>query len=103
MIPLDIQIKSIMFSFIYGMFFSFFTYLAHGFIYNTKGIAKIIINVLFVLDNVVVYFILLRIINDDILHYYFILSLILGFVFVNKLTNKFLFKLSRGFFEFMMI
>jgi len=95
MIPLDIQIKSIAFSFLYGMFFSFFTYLTHSFIYNTKGICKLIINVLYVLDNVIIYFIILRIINDGILHYYFIIALVLGFILVNKMTNKILFKIRH--------
>ena len=92
MIPLDIQIKSIIFSFLYGIFFSFVTNLNYKHIYYSKGILRIITNILFIFDNVLIYFILLRYINDGILHYYFLLSLVIGFASVNKLINKYLFK-----------
>ncbi len=95
MIPLNIQIKSIIFSFLYGILFSIFANLNYKYIYYSKGILKILINIMFVFDNVLIYFILLRCINNGILHYYFILSLIVGFISVNKLVSKILFKHNR--------
>lgn len=88
MIPLDIQIKSIIYSFIYGIFFSFLLNLNYKFIFYSKGIIKITINFLFILDNTLLYFIILRYINNGILHYYFIISLFLGFLCVNKVSSN---------------
>lgn len=88
MIPLDIQIKSIVFSFMYGIFFSFLLNLNYKFIYYSKGLLKILINIFFIVDNVFLYFIILKCINDGIVHYYFILSLFLGFLCVNKVASK---------------
>lgn len=88
MISLDIQIKSIIFSFIYGAFFSFLLNLNYKFIYYSKGILKILINAFFILDNVFLYFIILRFINNGIVHFYFLLSMFLGYLSVNKMASK---------------
>ena len=88
MIPLDIQIKSIVFSFLYGMFFSFLLNLNYKFIYYSKGILKILINIFFVVDNVLLYFIILRYINNGIVHFYFLLSLVIGYFSVNKVSSR---------------
>lgn len=95
MIPLDIQIKSIVFSFLYGVFFSFLLNINYKFIYYSKGIIKILINIFFIVDNVFLYFILLRFINNGIVHFYFLLSLFLGFLSVNKMASKFRIKLKH--------
>ena len=97
MIPLDIQIKSIVFSFLYGIFFSFLLNINYKFIYYSKGIIKILINIFFIVDNVFLYFILLRFINNGIVHFYFLLSLFLGFLSVNKMASKFRIKLNLSF------
>ena len=88
MIPLKIQIISVFISYLYGIFFSILLNLNSKYIYNTKKIKKILFNFIFVFDNVLLYFIILRYINDGILHYYFILALFLGFLSVNKVTNR---------------
>lgn len=88
MIPLNIQLKSIIFSYLYGCFFSFLLNFNYKFIYYSKGIFKILINVIFVVDNVFLYFIILRYINYGIIHFYFVISLVLGFFSVNKVISK---------------
>lgn len=88
MIPLRIQIISVFISYLYGIFFSILLNLNSKYIYNTKKIKKYLFNFIFVFDNVLLYFIILRYINDGILHYYFILALFLGFLSVNKVTNR---------------
>lgn len=88
MIPLRIQIISVFISYLYGIFFSILLNLNSKYIYNTKKIKKYLFNFIFVFDNVLLYFIILRYINDGILHYYFILALVLGFLSVNKVTNR---------------
>ena len=87
MIPLKIQIISVFISYLYGIFFSILLNLNSKYIYNTKKIKKILFNFIFVFDNVLLYFIILRHINDCILHYYFIIALFLGFLSVNKVSN----------------
>ena len=88
MIPLDIQLKSILYSFLYGIFFNFLLKLNYKFIYYSKGIIKILINIFFIIDNAFLYFIILRYINNGIFHFYFLLSIVLGFIIVNKVTSK---------------
>ena len=90
MISLEIQLKSIDFSFLYGVFFSILLNINYKFIYFSKGIKKIILNLFFVIDNTFLYFIILRYLNNGVLHTYFLLSIILGFFSVNKLTSKLL-------------
>ena len=87
MIPLKIQIISVFISYLYGIFFSILLNLNSKYIYNTKKIKKILFNFIFVFDNVLLYFIILRHINDGILRYYFIIALFLGFLSVNKVSN----------------
>lgn len=89
MIPLRIQVVSVVISFLYGVFFSILLNINSKFIYDTKKIKKYLFNFIFVLDNVLLYFIILRHINNGILHYYFIISLVLGFLSVNKMTTTF--------------
>ena len=88
MIPLRIQIISVFISYLYGIFFSILLNLNSKYIYNTKKIKKYLFNFIFVFDNVLLYFIILRHINDGILHYSFMIVLFLGFLSVNKVTNR---------------
>jgi hypothetical protein len=96
MMELDIQIKSLIFSFIYGIFFSFVLNLNYKYVYKSKGIYKIVINALFIIDNVLLYFLILKKINSGIIHFYFILMIILGFILFHtkfkKLYSKIKFK-----------
>ena len=87
---LSLQLKSILFSFVYGCFFYLLLHINYKYIYYSKGIKKVLINLFFVIDNVLFYFIILRYINNGIFHFYFLLSIILGFYFVNILTTIFL-------------
>lgn len=89
MIPLNIQIKSMVYSFLYGIFFYYLLKLNYKFIYYSKGLKKLLINMFFIIDNVFLYFIILRYINYGVFHFYFLLSIILGFILVNKVTSKF--------------
>ena len=95
MISLDVQIKSIVFSFIYGVFFSFLLNLNYKFIYYSKGILKALINLFFIIDNVFLYFIILRFINNGIVHFYFLLSMFIGFLSVNKISSKIRLKIKH--------
>jgi len=78
---LILQIKSLLFSFIYGMFFCLTFNINKKILLSKNKIYKIIINLLFIIDHVLIYFILLRIINNSILHIYMLFAFILGILF----------------------
>ena len=69
----------LVYSFLYGMFFSFFLGLNYKLLYNNKKSLKIIFTSLFLLINIILYFLLLRRINEGILHPYSFIAIILGF------------------------
>jgi len=85
---LEIQLQSLIYSFVYGYFFSIVLNLNYKYLFNSKAIIKVIINILFIIDNVFLYYILLRKINNGIVHYYFIIMIFLGFIFCNYFSKK---------------
>lgn len=87
MMTLNIQIIMLVFSFIYGMFFSVFLSLNHKLVYNEKKFLKIIFTFLFLLVNILFYFLILRKINEGIIHPYSFIALILGFILENYLRH----------------
>lgn len=84
---LEVQIQSLAFSLLYGMFFSLVLNLNYQYIFNTKIYYKIIINFMFVVIMVLLYFILLYRINNGIFHSYFILVIIFGVIIGNSKTK----------------
>ena len=103
MISLDIQIKSLIFSFLYGVFFSIILNVNYKFVFESKGIKKILINIFFIIDNVLLYFIILRFINNGIIHFYFVLALFMGYICVNKVASKIRFLIKYWFLVYWMI
>jgi len=90
---LILQIKSLAFSFLYGVFFAFTYKYNYKFLTSKNLIFKIIISFFFVLDHILLYFVLIFIINNGRLHLYFLFTFILGIVFFtylfdNKKLNK---------------
>lgn len=84
---INLQITTLLFSFLYGIFFSFFLSLNYKFIYSDKKILKTIISFLFIIVCVLLYFIILKKINYGIFHVYEILMIILGFVLENLIVR----------------
>lgn len=85
-----IQLKSFLFSFLFGGFFSFLLHFNYKYIYKGPLILKILINLVFVFDNVLLYFVIIKKINNGIIHNYFILMILLGFVMMEWIFKKFL-------------
>lgn len=83
MMSLSIQIQSLSLSFLFGMFFSLLFNLAYKYLFSFKLGYRILSNVLFVLSLSTLYFLLLKIVNNGILHIYFFIILFLGFIFGN--------------------
>lgn len=84
---LELQIQSLIFSLVFGMFFAFMFNLFYKYLFNGKIIFKIITNFVFVSINTLLYFLLLRMINDGIVHVYFIFMVVTGFVIGNIKTR----------------
>lgn len=85
---LSAQILSIIFSFIYGNFLAVCYNFNYNMLFNKNKIFKITFNFLFALDLVLIYFLVIRKINGGIIHPYFYLLIILGFISCFTITKK---------------
>lgn len=85
---LYIQIQTITISFVYGMLISYVLKLHYKYFFESRLWYKILISLLFTFDNTILYFLILRLINNAVFHLYFILFLILGVVFGYNLIKK---------------
>lgn len=85
---LSLQLQVLIVSFVYGILFSYLIKLQYKYLFNSELFYKIVITVLFVFDNCLLYFLILRAINNGIFHIYFLFSLILGYLFGNYLVNR---------------
>lgn len=90
---LKTQIISLLFSFVFGIVFSICTNINYKFLFCKKKIFQIIITIIYVIDAALAYFLMIRRINEGVIHSYFLLSVALGFFigFVNlsKYVNLF--------------
>lgn len=91
---LEVQIQSLIYSFVYGLFFSFFFNLHYRYLFLGKLCYRIVMSIFFVLVNVFLYFLLLRMINCGVIHPYFFMMLLAGFCVGNTKTRviRFLFR-----------
>lgn len=90
---LIIQIKSLAFSFLYGIFFAFTYKINYKYLMSNFKIFNLILSLFFIFDHVLLYFILISLINNGILHLYFFITFILGnifyvYLFDNNIKNK---------------
>lgn len=85
---LAIQIYSLLFSFFYGMFFYFLLEINYKFLYNDKFILKLIYTLVFILFNTLLYFVCLKKINNGVIHIYFLLIILLGYIIAKFLLKK---------------
>lgn len=82
---INIQLISLGYSFLYGIFFYFMLLLNKKYLNNKYAF---IYNLLFIIDNVLLYFIILRYINNGIFHIYFLFTIVLGFSLVYYVDKK---------------
>ena len=85
----NIQLISILISFIYGILFYSLTNLLFKLINNLKVIYKHIITFIYVLDMSIIYMIILYKINLGYFHIYFIFMVFLGFI-IGEFLSKYL-------------
>lgn len=86
--PIDIQLKSLLFSLFYGVLFSLLLRLNYKYMYNGNIIFNFLINVIFVVDNVLLYFIILKRLNDGVIHSYFFIMILIGFFIMEFIFKK---------------
>lgn len=79
MIDLNMQIKAILFSFLYGVFTAIMMNINYKCLFHHNRVFKILFNIIFILDMSLLYFFILQFINYGYLHIYFLLVFILGF------------------------
>lgn len=75
-----IQLFCIVVSFFYGYFLYYFNNFNYKIIENKNILIKIIISILYVFNVSLVYVVFLYYINNGILHIYFILFIIIGYL-----------------------
>ncbi len=84
---LDIQIKTLFYSFLFGIYFSFIIYINYKYIYKLKKLYKVITTFIFIFFNTIMYFLILLKINNGIIHIYGLISLIIGFLLEHYIQN----------------
>lgn len=84
---LSIQLQALTVSFVYGILFSYLIKIQYRYLFESKLYYKILITTLFVFDNCLLYFLILRMINNAMFHIYFLLLIILGYLFGVKLLK----------------
>lgn len=89
---IDIQIKSILVSLVFGFLFSLLLKINYRYIYKGPAVLRILTNFLFVVDFVLIYFVIIRNINGGVVHPYFLTSIILGFILAETCFKKGIFK-----------
>lgn len=78
--PLILQLKSLIVSFIFGIILSYLIKLFYKLLFNTTGFSKIFTNLLFVFFIYLSYFFILYKISYGVYHIYFLFSIILGYL-----------------------
>lgn len=85
---LKIQLLSLFVSFIFGIFLFFMVKLNYKYLFSSFNKKRIFFNFIFSLDFSLLYFLVLYYINDGILHLYFLLLIIFGFLLSYNFTKK---------------
>ncbi len=89
---LEQQLQSLVMSMSYGLFFSLIFNLSYIKLIGLRNPFKIILIVAFLLINATIYFYLLFLVNDGIVHLYFLFVLYIGFLIGNTKTKVFRYK-----------
>ena len=83
-----LQIKTFIFSFVFGLLFFIFTKLNYYLIKNLHPFWKLIFSIIFTIDCVLLYIYFNYKINNGCFHFYFLLFLIIGYVVMLKYYSK---------------
>lgn len=72
------QLLTFIFSFLYGIIASFLFKLNYKIVNNLKRVFNNIITIIFTLDVLIIYVVLIYYLNNGYLHIYFIMTLLIG-------------------------
>ncbi len=86
--PLSQQILTIFSSFGYGLFFYLLVYFNRKILFQKKLTKRLVSNILFILDMTLIYFIMIRYINNGIITYYSYLFIIIGIIFQKFIITR---------------
>ena len=92
---LKIQIYSLLYSFLFGIVFFFLLEINHKFLYEGKIVYRVIVSFLFVMFISLLYFVILLKINNGILHVYFFLALLTGYLSSFVIYNNLIVKIKK--------
>lgn len=84
-----LQLISIIFSFLFGLLFSFFTNINYRFLFSKNTIFKLIFTFIYIIDSALFYFLMMKKINNGIIHIYFLIFIVVGFLFGFIKLNKY--------------
>ena len=84
---LIIQIQSLLVSLVFGICFSYLLRMQYKYLFESKLYIKISLTFLLVLDCFLLYFLVLRLINNGIFNYYFGIMLVIGYILGYKLIK----------------
>ncbi len=86
---LKIQIISLLFSFVFGIIFSLLVNINYRLLFSKSRVFQIIMTLVFVINCALIYFFLLKFINNGVVHPYFYLMVLIGFYFSFPITKSF--------------
>lgn len=84
---LKLQIITLLFSFLFGIYFSFMIDISKKIILNKNKFIKIIFSFLIVFLNALLYFLILLKLNNAIIHPHFLIVFIVGFFVENYIST----------------
>lgn len=87
MISLKIQVYTILFSFLYGVFFSLLIDLNYKFIHSKKKITKYLSSILIIIISVIIYFIGIMKISYGVFHFYSVLCILMGYILTSLIVG----------------
>ena len=85
---LNVQLYSLVVSFLFGVLLSLEFLFFSKIVSNMRLIFRGLLSFVFVMMNAVVYFWILILVNNGILHIYFFISIIVGYLLFNKLFTR---------------
>lgn len=77
---LSLQIYSLLYSLIFGIMFSLFTELNYRFLFSKNIVIKIVFTSIYIIDFSLLYFVGLELLNNGIIHNYFLLLIFIGYI-----------------------
>ena len=81
---LDIQIYSFIYSFMFGIIFYFLLDIFNKLVDKLNKVLKFFVSIIFILLIGCIYFLGLLFINNGVIHIYFLLSILVGYIFAYK-------------------